>query len=164
MKRLVLFNMLTMLMGIGAVSGFAANPDDGVWVEQLDGTRQGFLFAEKPVITYTTDNLVMTTTVAMAEFPFAVIKRVYFDDDISTAIRNVVQPDGTAPLIRVTSDGVQLSGFAAKTAVSIYDTSGQLLTHEHAAADGTLMVNFSAHPKGIYIIKTNQTTLKIQKQ
>ena len=64
----------------------------------------------------------------------------------------------------MTSDGAQLSGFAPRTAVSIYDTGGQLLSREQTSADGTLTVSLSACQKGIYIIKTNQVTLKLQKR
>ena len=153
-----------ILLLVLCASAIGARAGDGVWVERIDGTKQGFLFSDYPVITDTAENLVMTSTTATVEFPIVDIRNVYFADDISTGIRDVARPAVQDPLIRVTSDGAQLSGFAPRTAVSIYDVGGQLLSREQTSADGTLTVSLSARPQGIYIIKTNQTTLKIQKR
>jgi hypothetical protein len=158
-KFILILALLFVAIGSRAVNG--------VWVERIDGKKQCFLFADYPVITYTADHLVMTTTTATAEFPIAELRRYYFSGDgeaIATAIRNAEQPGGMAPLIRVTADGAQLSGFAPQTAVDIYDLGGRLLARRQTATDGTLTVSLSDQPKGIYIIKTNQTTLKIQNQ
>ncbi len=163
-KKLHFAFLLTMLLSMWALSGMAAAPDDGVWVERLDGTKQGFVFADFPKVTYTADQLVMTTKTVTATFPFAELRRVYFADDVVTAIREVVVADGSSPVIRATAEGAQLAGFAPKTAVEVYSASGLLLSRDQTAADGTLTVSLTARPQGIYIIKTNQTTLKILKK
>ena len=158
-KIILILALLAVSIGSKAVNG--------VWVERIDGRKQCFLFADYPVITYTADHLVMTTTTATVEFPITDLRRYYFTGDgeaTATAIRNVEQSDGMAPLIRMTAGGAQLSGFAPQTAVDIYDTAGRLLDRRQTAPDGTLTVSLSDQPKGIYIIKTNQTTLKIQNQ
>ena len=155
--------IILILALLAAVTGSRAV--NGVWVERIDGGKQCFLFADYPVITCTTDLLVVTTPTATVEFPVADLRRYYFTGDgeaTATAIRNVEQSGGMAPLIRVTAAGAQLSGFAPQTAVDIYDTAGRLLDRRQIASDGTLAVSLSDQPKGIYIIKTNQTTLKIQ--
>ena len=110
--------IILILALLAAVTGSRAV--NGVWVERIDGGKQCFLFADYPVITCTTDLLV------------------------------------------VTAAGAQISGFAPQTAVDIYDTAGRLLDRRQIAPDGTLTVSLSDQPKCIYIIKTNQTTLKIQ--
>ena len=137
--------------------------DDGLWVERQNGSKQGFLFADKPVITYTADNLVMTTAKATAEFPIADIKQITFADDVVNAIGQVRLADGTEQLIRVTAEGAQLSGFAPNTAVTLYDAAGRTVAKYKTATDGTLSVNLSAQHKGIYVIKADKSTLKIQK-
>ena len=164
MKKTKLILLLTMFMSTWAISGMATAPDDGLWVERLDGTKQGFVFADFPKVTYTADQLVMTTKTVTVEFPLTELRRVIFADDVVTAIREAVAAEGSSPVIRATADGAQLAGFAPKTAVEVYTTSGLLLSREQTAADGTLTISLAARPQGIYIIKTNQTTLKILKK
>ena len=156
MKKQVHFRFaLIMLLSMVAMLGSSMTPDEGVWVELRDGTKQGFVFADKPVITYTTDKLIMTTAVATVDFLIADVGKLYFADDVTTAIRNAASSEGMLPIIRITADGAQFSGFAPKTAVEIYNLGGQLLAHRQTDADGALMISLSAQPKGIYIIKTN---------
>ena len=151
------FFSLFIVLVLATASAWA---DDGLWVERQNGSKQGFLFADKPVITYTADNLVMTTVKATAEFP---IKQITFADDVVNAIGQVRLADGTEQLIRVTAEGAQLSGFAPNTAVALYDAAGRTVAKYKTATDGTLSVNLSAQHKGIYVIKADKSTLKIQK-
>ena len=92
MRQIRISLLFVALIVATGSTALATVPDDGVWVERLDGMKQGFLFSDQPVITYTTDNLVMTSTTATAEFPIPDIRRVYFADDISTGIHDVARP------------------------------------------------------------------------
>ena len=155
-RRFILFFALTTMFG-------SAMADDGVWVERLNGTKQGFLFAEAPKITYSGNDLVMTTTKATATFPLADVRRVYFHDT-PTSIDSQHVADAQSPLIRVGSGGAALSGFSPDAPVEVFDAFGRLISRHKTSADGTLSVSLTAHPTGIYIIKAEKTTLKIQKK
>ena len=146
------FVSLFIVLVLATASAWA---DDGLWVERQNGSKQGFLFADKPVITYTADNLVMTTAKATAEFPIADIKQITFADDVVNAIGQVRLADGTEQLIRVTAEGAQLSGFAPNTAVALYDAAGRTVAKYKTATDGTLSVNLSAQHNETYSINNS---------
>ena len=158
-KTIMKKKLLTVLMAMcaAAASAWAGN---GVWVERLDDTKQGFLFTDKPVITYTAESLVMTTEKATAEFPFADVKRLSFDGDITVV--SVAEAKTDSRLISVTADGAELSGFEAGTAVLVYDVMGHLVATCKTAADGALSISLAGYPTGVYIIKAEKSTLKIQ--
>lgn len=137
--------------------------DGGVWVELKDNTKQGFLFTDKPKITYGTDILVLTSTEATVEFPFADIKRLYFSDDIGTAV-NHVTADVTDKVIRATHEGARLSGFEASTPVTVYSLGGKAVQRLQVGPDGTLIVSLASLPKGTYVINAEKSTLKILKK
>ena len=149
------FALLAVATGVHA--------DDGVWVEQNDGSKQGFLFADKPKITYEADSLVFTTADATTKFPVADLKRLYFDNDIVLSI-GTVKAGSADKIVRATREGAELSGYAAGAAVAVYDLNGRLFQQLKVRQDGTLAVNLSALPQGVYVIKTEKTTIKIQKR
>lgn len=136
--------------------------DKGVWVEQVDGTKQGFLFAEQPKITYSSAELVMTTSQLTATFPIADIKRLYFDDDVVNAIESAETDGGVQPVVRVTHAGIELSGFALGTKAQVYDMTGKMLKQLSINQNGRQTVSISDLPQGTYIIKIDKITLKIQ--
>lgn len=153
------FTFLFALFGIMP----AVWADDGVWIEKLNGTKQGFLFSQQPQISYTADALVMTTTAATATFPLDELKRIYFDGNVVNAI-NAVAGGGSAQLMRATAVGAELSGFPAGTAVTVYALSGSKMAQLRVPSDGQLTVDLSAFPQGIYMIQAEKVTLKIQKK
>ena len=157
MRKLITLCLFTLF----AIGVFA---DEGVWVEFLDGTKQGFLFVEKPKITYTAENLVMTTgDVVSDEFPLVGIARLYFADDVVNSIDDLLINAGVHPIIRITSEGVSLFGYSSQSAVTVSDASGRLLSSHVISSDGSFSVNLSSYHNGIYLIKVGKTTIKIKR-
>ena len=151
--------LVTIIFALLAIAS-GASADDGVWVELQNGEKQGFVFADKPKITYETENLVLTSTEATATFPITDIKRIYFDDVATTV--TTVNSDGKGKVVRVTGNGAEFFGFAAGTPVAVYALSGKSLLQSQVGQDGTLTVNLSTLPQGTYIIRAEKSTLKIQ--
>ena len=146
-----------------ALSGVMA--EDGVCVEKTDGTKQVFLFSETPKITYSNDNLVMTTFNTSTTFPISEVSRFYFEEsNMPSGVVGLMEDDEQQPLIRVTETVAEFYGFNANTPVNLFDKMGRLLARDKTANDGTLSISLSDFPKGIYIIKAEKITIKIQKQ
>lgn len=154
MKKKILTTLLFLTTAAGAWA------EEGVWVEMKDATKQGFLFADNPIITYTADNLVMTTTKVTAEFPFADISKLYFDGNITVSAVENASGENTQ-IIRTTNGVVELSGFKGGTEVAVYDIMGKLIQLYETDADGNLSVDLATMSQGIYIIKAQQSTIKI---
>ena len=159
-KRRILIPLLALFMAAPAVQA-----DDGLWIEQKSGGRQGFTFEQQPVLSYDGDALVVKAGDVEASFPLENVARVYFADDV-TPTTNAIEalPAGTnGQLIRVGKAQADLYGYAPGTAVSVYDTAGRQLSTLKADAQGRATVTLTALPQGTYIIKANQSTLKIKK-
>ncbi len=59
---------------------------------------------------------------------------------------------------------LQLTGCTPNSAVSVYDMAGLLVQTTKTDANGNLSLSLNTLRSGIYIIKTNNTTFKIQKR
>lgn len=59
---------------------------------------------------------------------------------------------------------LQLTGCTPNSAVSVYDITGLLVQTVQTDANGNLSLSLNSLRSGIYIIKTNNTTFKIQKR
>ena len=149
--------LLSLLLMLAATA--SAWADEGVIVQTTDGEEVGYIFDNEPVFTYEGDNLVVTSADANATYPMDEVAKVYFGDIANTGVAEVANKQ----VVRFVQDGVELSGFAAGTAVSVYDLNGRLVSSLRTRADGTLNVSLAACEPGIYIIKADKSTLKIKK-
>ena len=59
---------------------------------------------------------------------------------------------------------LQLTGCTPNSVVSVYDMAGLLVQTTKTDANGNLSLSLNTLRSGIYIIKTNNTTFKIQKR
>ena len=105
-----------------------------------------FTFAEKPQMSFkTTEVLTISSTTVTVEFPYAEVEKITFNDDDPTAV----------PMLTVRE---------AKTdEVRIYDLSGKLVRRSRSR-QGTVSVDLSTLPTGVYIVKDGKRTYKVSKQ
>ena len=77
---------------MGTVATWAQNT---VSIYQVDGKVAVFSFAEKPVVTYSGDNLVLTTNKTTVQYPIYQLKKLAFDVDwdAETKVEELKQPD-----------------------------------------------------------------------
>ena len=130
---LLLLVLLTFLQNATAING--------LWLEKQDGTLVGYVFDQGLGISYKLNTVVMTTYYATVEYPFDDIKRIYFEDDV-TEVASVSTTE-RLPQIRLTTDGVSLTGFATATPVKVYDVSGRTVMQTATNADGSLLLSIS---------------------
>ena len=154
MKKLFLISILML-------AAFAAWAEAGFYVVTTDGECKGFVFSDEPVWTYQGDNLVITGTKATVEYPMADVANIYFDD-VSFVPSGITEVK-VSELIRVIPDGVELTGFAANTVVTIYNLQGQQLGDYRTSQSGSLNISLADREQGIYLIHANKSTIKIKK-
>ena len=141
----------------------AAWAEDGFYVVTTSGEQAGFIFSEQPVWTYEGDNLVITCLNNTVEYPMADVDCLYFDEIGSTTPTTGITEVKNAELIRFVSNGVELSGFAANTTVTIYNLQGQQVGAYRTDGSGSLNISLADSEQGIYIIHANKSTIKIKK-
>ncbi|MBR3518864.1 MAG: T9SS type A sorting domain-containing protein [Paludibacteraceae bacterium] len=123
--------------------------------------KTSYDLGDKPVLTYSGDNLVVKTNNASAEFPLGTVVRYYFSETDPTG---VAAAQGEMGYLFVTEEGIRMSGFEPSLPVSLYTVNGQLIQEYKTTEEGSLEISLNGQPQGIYLIKLNTTTIKVIKK
>jgi len=125
-----------------------------------DDAKVTYALDSKPVLSYDADALVVTATDVEARHPLSDIARMTFEDvDMANAIHDAA---ATNRLICATREGVEIYGFAAGSAVRIYDASGRAVRTARVGSDGSLSLSFAGQAAGVYIVKVENEKLKLR--
>ena len=159
MKTRNLFTLL--LLWLTAAGAWAQNT---IVVCQNDGTMARFAFTEKPVVTYSAGELVMTTNKTSVQYPINLLRKIYFDvDDTASGVEEVkdFQPKDVQFSFR---DGdLVVSGGKAGAVVNIYRLNGALVGQFRLDGNGSVTIPTGSLSKGLYIVKTKQVSFKFRK-
>lgn len=131
-------------------------------LRQKDGMVINYSFSEKPVVTYSGSDLVMTTSSLTVQYPLHTLQKLIFVGEADT-------PDGidqaTLPgtEFSFSEEGTTVSGEKPGTPFYVFDTRGMQLHQGTIDANGKADIRMTNLPKGIYVIKTQSTSFKIKK-
>ncbi len=146
----------TMLLALFAfsLSMFAGSP--GVTFLLRSGQKVSFTFAEKPVIALSDANLsVSVRGVERVSYAYADVQCVVVDDDVVSAVDNVVANDKSQHVVfSFSASALNVSGLAANESIALYSIDGKLMLRERADADGKAAMNLSSLKQGIYVVHT----------
>lgn len=137
------------MFGLCALVGASAQ-EKALKVELTDGKAEYFRLAEDPVMTFEGENVRIASSALTSDYPRADVVSMTFVD-ASAGIE--------APAQGVTIysyDGMTFS--CPGNDITVYDLQGVRL------ADAAGSVNVSNFPSGIYVIRTNNKSIKITKK
>ena len=140
-------------------ASLAAWAEAGFYVEDSQGVLVGYVFMDQPVWTFEGDNLVISTVGGSVQYPMSDVAKVFFGDVTPTGLLELDVDE----MIRVIPDGVELTGFAANTVVTIHNLQGQQLGAYRTSQSGSLTISLADREQGIYLIHANKSTIKIKK-
>ena len=140
-------------------ASLAAWAEAGFYVEDSQGVLVGYVFMDQPVWTFEGDNLVISTVGGTVQYPMSDVAKVFFRDVTPTGLLELDVDE----MIRVIPDGVELTGFAANTVVTIHNLQGQQLGAYRTSQSGSLTISLADREQGIYLIHANKSTIKIKK-
>ncbi len=140
-------------------ASLAAWAEAGFYVEDSQGVLVGYVFMDQPVWTFEGDNLVISTVGGTVQYPMSDVAKVFFGDVTPTGLLELDVDE----MIRVIPDGVELTGFAANTVVTIHNLQGQQLGAYRTSQSGSLTISLADREQGIYLIHANKSTIKIKK-
>ena len=123
---------------------------NAVVVHQTNGSKTMFMLADAPVVTHSGNTLVLRTATKEASMPVEGIENVTFED-VPTLI------DESA----ITSDGILFRQLTAGSEVRVYTVDGKTVSTLTADGNGVIALDLSALPKGVLIIRTPETTIKV---
>lgn len=134
----------------------------GLVLQLTTGETATFVLDEQPKITFTADNLVITSPTYTTEYPLAGLQRYTFKQVPASHITSPTADN--RPSITQTDGQIILDNLPAGTAVTVYSIDGMALSAPTTAPDGRATIDTSTLTSGVYIIKYGNKSLKIRKQ
>jgi len=122
----------------------------------VSGKPVMFNLADNPVITYSNDCLVIVTSKTTVLLNVSEIESTTFSAEDATGIKGIAVGN-----MKMTSGTASFFQLSPGSTVRVFTTAGELLREEQASADGTATIEMRALPEGIYIIKTENQSIKI---
>ena len=131
-------------------------------IHQKDGRLFSYGFLEKPIITYTETDLVLTTANIVVEYPLSAISKFTFTET-ETSVSGV-ETDVVTPILELKDNTVYISGAKPQQTISLIGADGKIVSTFKTDANGSVTFSIVALPKGIYIVKSESLTCKISKR
>ena len=153
--------LTTLFLVVLATVAWAQN---AVAVWQQDGKVAKFGFAEKPVVTYADNNLVITTTQTTVEYPIYLLRKISFDVDWTVDAVEEVKAEPLKPSLHLAPGEIAIQGAEPGSVVQVYSVKGLLVQSARVGADGSVTLSTTGLPASIYIVKTTKSTFKIVKK
>lgn len=154
MRRKLLF-LVALLLSIVIPRQTRASDDVQYIIIKTPTQTVAVPLAEHPVITYANDQLVITTAEKQVEVPVAEIAGYTFTEEVPTSIRDV----------KVNAQHKQgmmaFNHLQAGTHVALFNAKGEQVRTSTAQADGTAVVDMHGLPKGVYIVRADQLSIKV---
>ena len=133
----------------------SAYADDArIVIKQKSGSETILELSTNPVITFSGEDMVVTSSLTTITFPLADVEyyKVY---DETTGIR----PLTDAP--QFSNGRVSFSNLVRGAEVRVFTTDGRLVSRHAADASGRADVRLDTLSKGMYIVSTPNQTIKI---
>ncbi len=127
-----------------------------------NGSVTGFSFSEKPVISYSGNELVVTTGSVTVQYPLDLLHKIAVEGQIEsvTAIDEITVPDTE---FSFSEEGTDVRGEKPGTPFYVFDMKGMKCAEGTIDAEGKANIRLSSLPSGIYIVKTLSTSFKIKR-
>lgn len=156
MRKRLLFTFVA-LMFMATTLSFA---ESQLKVWKKDKSTVLFALSEKPVTTFRNNMLVIKTSTATVEYPLADVLR-YTYEGVETGIESIESENSV--LYKQERDKLSLSNLKKGTVVYLYNANGNLLDIQKSDGN-TITVSIASRPKGVYIVKCANETIKLMKR
>lgn len=132
---------------LAIASWMGANAATQLTLTLTDGSTPSYLLADKPVLTISGDDLVVTTAAATASYPRSSIEKIQFSN-VDAAVETI-EASGTQMFAYINGTII------ADGAISVCDLYGRNVLN------GSDSLNVSQLASGTYIVRTVNHTVKI---
>ena len=148
MKKLRFLILTTALIMTIGVMG-----EEGVLLQLKNGSTVGFAFSDKPTMLIGS-TLEIRANKTVVNYDYNEVKRVYWGEVQPNGISSAKDNINSSVVFRINTNGLSVSGLTKGERVSIYDTTGRLVTTAISTQDnGTLDLSLKTS-NGIYIART----------
>lgn len=121
-----------------------------------------FFFKEEPTFKYIGQTVKLSTSETQLDYAPTDILSVRIDDRASTGIQGLQAGKNMA--YSISDNKVTVSGLLADTQARLYSSNGCLIVVAHASNEGRAVIMTGNLKTGVYIIKSNNSSIKIIKK
>lgn len=151
-KRIIIALMLATIPLIGCL----AESVKFLIVNTTDGTRTSFALAEEPMVSFSNAELSIASNTRTFSISLADVQNFAFSEE-STSIAEVIKGGS----VKLENGFIVFSGLTAGSRIAVYTQDGKLIKESKAEANGLAVVEISSLPKGILLLHSNNTNIKI---
>lgn len=155
------FYLMMLLVKMGNISAMAEDIKTQLVVWAKDGTQVVYALAEKPKVTFTETDLVITTKGIEVSYSLENMARFTYEDETVTAITNL-QTDKS--LVILEGESLLFPALKANSTVSVYSLNGTLVFKKTVQAAGDYSFPISNLNTGVYLVSVNGLTYKLAKR
>ena len=148
--------VIAMMLAVFPFLGTFADSVRFLVVNAKDGTKTTFWLAEEPKISFSNGELKIVSSSRTFSLSLADIQNYAFEEE-STGIADVLK-EGS---IKLENGFVVFNGLATGSKVAVYMQDGKLFKEVKADSNGFAIIGLSGLPKGILILKSNKTSIKV---
>lgn len=130
-----------------------------VWAK--DGTKVAYVLADKPKVTFTETEMVITSNGIEVNYALEKMSRFTFENSTMTGITNLNNGKTSLKLER---ESLLFPSLKANSTVSVYSANGTLVFKQTVRKDGEYSFPISNLNAGIYMVNVNGLTYKIMKR
>lgn len=143
---------LALLLPMLAMGADDAEILNALRLHKASGEEVTILLKERPVVTFVSNDLVVTTQSNEVSYPSADIMKFTYEA--------VEYSDGLSHL----GDELQVAHLTPATEVAVYTLDGKCVATATTDAKGAASISLSGQPAAVYVVKTSSVTFKIRKQ
>ena len=153
MRKRVLLAFVAAVLG--TLPGLAG---ESLLVRLMDGTEVVCSLSKEPQMVFGEKTITLTSQEgAVGQWTFTDIDYWKFVDVEEDAI---VIARTEKPVVRISSDELLIAGANARS-MSVHDLSGRQRTTSLTMADGTVRVSLKTLPRGTYLLKVGDNSMKL---
>ena len=152
---------LTLLLSLFCISAIADEPKTQLVIWTKDGTKVAYALAEKPKVTFTKTDLVITSNALEVNYSLEKLDRFTYEEGQPTDITNL-QTDESS--FRLNEESLVFPALNANTTIFIYSLNGTLVFKKTVCQNGEYAFPLSNLNAGVYFIMVNGLTYKIVKK
>ena len=166
MRQIKGFIFTILLSFFGVTSMMASHDGDVLKITMKNGDIYGYLLQDRPVITFNTDSLYLTTDNFTMALPFSYneIDKIEFEDN---AITGVDQPTVNHHELKITyldGEHVIISGVDEKSQWRVFGIDGKQVQVPADRVGQVLTFSLTPLISGVYIIRVDNYSFKIRKK
>ena len=148
MKKLRFLILTTALIMTIGVMG-----EEGVLLQLKNGSTVGFAFSDKPTMLIGS-TLEIRANKTVVNYDYNEVKRVYWGEVQPNGISSAKDNINSSVVFRINTNGLSVSGLTKGERVSVYDTTGRLITTAISTKDNETLNLSLKTSNGIYIART----------